>query len=571
MFEIKDDEINVDRLMLSIREAARRKVESMSSSNNSPAQSAAAPASLNSSSGPLRKAFSLSREFHQRSDDHYTTGELLKYYDKEFIENAYRAILKREPDRSGLDQYLEHLRGGRFDRIDILARLRSSIEGREKNVNVEGLFWPATLRRLYRLPAIGYFIQWLVELMRLPVLMRNQRQFEAYSHIRQERLVAHINHVSEETYSYFHKLELELNQLAEMQEQKMHALNEQLEARALALAEQFEARAHALDEKVETKAQALEEEIKAETAQLQALFQVQAGQFKTETKQLAAETEQLAEQATQLQAQANRFSQRLQATRTELAAQERRTLLLLDEARKLSSSPSEPQQYLQVTAEEERHFLDAFYSSFENHFRGSREEIMGRLQVYLPVLHEANVTTDILDIGCGRGEWLEVLQSAGLQGRGVDTNRVQIEWCRSRKLEAINSDAIAYLREVADGQLQAVTGFHIIEHLEFESLLSLLDEIMRTLKPGGLVIFETPNPENVSVANHNFYVDPTHQNPLPIPLMKFLLDARGFGQIEIIRLHPSETPRVEGSTDLVGRFNEYFYGPMDYAIIGRKV
>ncbi len=129
---------------------------------------------------------------------------------------------------------------------------------------------------------------------------------------------------------------------------------------------------------------------------------------------------------------------------------------------------------------------------------------------------------------------------------------------------------MAYLREVADSSLCALTGFHIVEHLPLETLLRLLDEAVRVVAPGGLVVFETPNPENVLVGSCNFYFDPTHRNPLPAPVMQFLLESRGLSRVEIIRLNPSDAEPVAGDTDLVRRFNQYFYGPMDYAVVGWK-
>jgi hypothetical protein len=93
------------------------------------------------------------------------------------------------------------------------------------------------------------------------------------------------------------------------------------------------------------------------------------------------------------------------------------------------------------------------------------------------------------------------------------------------------------------------------------------------LKPGGAVIFETPNPSNVLVGSHNFYLDPTHRNPLPSAPVKFIAEARGLCRVEIIDLHPyPESFRVkDGGIDIVKRFNEYFYGPQDYAVVGWKV
>jgi SAM-dependent methyltransferase len=586
MTELSDPEIDVHRLMAEIREAATRR---KAAGDLLPADghvSSLHPASTNGAHGNLQRqlpSLDLYPEMGGRNDERYGLYELLKYYDREFIENAYRAILKREPDQSGLARYLEHLRAGRLDRVDILASLRSSVEGRARGVEVEGLKGRATLRRLYRLPAVGYFIEWLAELGRLPLLIRQQRRFEAYSQSQQERVVAHINQVNAQVSDYFRELREEMNRLAEIQEQRARALSEQMEERARALSHRIEEMRQGLGVQIRTQGAELRaeterlhaqtEQLRAEAAQLRA----EAAQFRVETttriqseaEHFRAQAEHFRAQAEQFRAQAEQFSRRLQSTRTELVMQERRTQLLLEEMRKLPTTPAERPTSAVIEAEG-RHFADAFYASFEEHFRGSREEIMNRLRVYLPLLSEANITAGILDIGTGRGEWLEILRGEGREARGVDTNRVQAEACRARGLEVIEADALSYLRGLPDGQLNAVTGFHVIEHLEFETLVALLDEVVRTLAPNGLVIFETPNPENVFVGTHNFHVDPTHRKPLPIPMMKFLLESRGFSQIEVIRLHPSETPGVEGHTDLAERFNEYFYGPMDYAITGRK-
>jgi len=101
-------------------------------------------------------------------------------------------------------------------------------------------------------------------------------------------------------------------------------------------------------------------------------------------------------------------------------------------------------------------------------------------------------------------------------------------------------------------------------------LIQLLDETVRVLKPGGVAIFETPNPQNLLVGSCNFYMDPTHHNPLPSPMMKFMVEARGLCWVEVVNLHPyPATFRVNGS-ELAERFSEYFYGPQDYAVVGWK-
>ena len=260
--------------------------------------------------------------------------------------------------------------------------------------------------------------------------------------------------------------------------------------------------------------------------------------------------------------------------KNDLAQQKRLIALFLEEARQRFPEPFNQQQ-LQSFINEEQHFLDAFYVAFEEEFRGSREEIINRLKVYLPLIEEAKVGTPelpILDVGCGRGEWLELLRDSGYAARGLDVNRVILEQCRARKIDVIESDVIAYLKSLQDATIGVVTGFHIVEHLPFEVIIHLFDESLRVLKPGGIIIFETPNPQNVLTGSCNFYFDPTHRNPIPSPTLKFIAENRGFCQVKTLPLHPyPDTYKIKGDgSQLEDRFNRYFYGEQDYAVIGFK-
>ena len=228
------------------------------------------------------------------------------------------------------------------------------------------------------------------------------------------------------------------------------------------------------------------------------------------------------------------------------------------------------QEQLETFADEGSHVLDLLYASFEDEFRGSRQDIKDRFRVYLPILSDAGIKGAIVDLGCGRGEWLEVLKEEGFEARGVEKNRAMIEQCRERALDVTESDAITYLQGLPRESLRAVTGFHFIEHMPFETLIKLLDEVVRVLKPGGLAIFETPNPENIMVSSYNFYLDPTHRNPLPGPMARFLLESRGLSRVRVMMLNPLEH-KIEGEGELILRFNDLFFGPRDYAVVGQKV
>lgn len=237
------------------------------------------------------------------------------------------------------------------------------------------------------------------------------------------------------------------------------------------------------------------------------------------------------------------------------------------------SQPLSPELKPAITTELD-HSLDAFYAAFEERFRGSRAVIHQRLAVYLPLLKEAQIAPGdslVLDLGCGRGEWLELLRQNGYKALGIDLNQVVVAECQQRCLDVREADIIDYLQSLDDNSIALVTGFHLIEHLPFEILMKLLSESFRVLRPRGMVIFETPNPANVLIGSCNFYFDPTHRNPLPSLMTQFLAKYSGFSPVNILNLNPStETPIAEDS-ETAKRFNEYFYGPMDYAIIGYKL
>jgi SAM-dependent methyltransferase len=191
--------------------------------------------------------------------------------------------------------------------------------------------------------------------------------------------------------------------------------------------------------------------------------------------------------------------------------------------------------------------FEALYFAFEQRFRGTREDIRQRLRYYLPLLRDSVVGKDgspVLDVGCGRGEWLELLRDEKITARGIDINEAMIAECRRLDLDVVAGDAIAELKRLPDNSLGALTGFHIIEHISLELLLELIEQAQRVVEPGGLVIFETPNPENIVVGACNFYVDPTHQRPLPPVMTQFLVESGGFGDVQIHRVNAHLLPKL---------------------------
>lgn len=218
--------------------------------------------------------------------------------------------------------------------------------------------------------------------------------------------------------------------------------------------------------------------------------------------------------------------------------------------------------------------FDRFYLDFEDKFRGSRAEVKRRVTVHADRFLAAGAGTaaaPIVDLGCGRGEWLEVVRERDLTAYGVDGNAVAVELCRSAGLTALHGDALEHLRGLPDGSLGGITAFHVAEHLEPSALMELLDQALRTLIPHGILLLETPNPENILVGARNFWFDPTHRNPIPPPVLEFLVQHRGFVDTEIVRLHPyPEDERLPRETELGRRLDGLISGPQDYAVIGRR-
>lgn len=216
--------------------------------------------------------------------------------------------------------------------------------------------------------------------------------------------------------------------------------------------------------------------------------------------------------------------------------------------------------------------MDAsFYRAFEDRYRGSRELISRRLEAYLPFLSPLKTLYrdyPVLDLGCGRGEWLELLSRNGYAPTGVDLDAGMLEACNARGLPARKDDALSALQKLPDDSLVAVTGFHIAEHIPFPVLQELVAEALRVLRPAGLLILETPNAESLVVGTNSFYLDPTHERPLPNLLLSFLTEHSGFVRSSIVRLQ--EAPELHDVSSKLGVWEVLSGTSPDYAVVAQK-
>ena len=233
---------------------------------------------------------------------------------------------------------------------------------------------------------------------------------------------------------------------------------------------------------------------------------------------------------------------------------------------------------------------DYQYVCFEDAFRGSPEEIAARQRAYLPYFEGAS---DVLDIGCGRGEFLALLREEGIPARGVDTNAEAVERCRERGLEADRTDALAYLRTVPDESIGGLFSAQVVEHLEADYLMRMLGEAHRTLRPGSRVVLETINPASWTAFFSAYVRDITHRHPLHPDTLGYLLRASGFVDVTIVYSAPvpdaaklrhaavdpalAATPAGAAVGALAETINQHaevlnslVFAEQDYAAIGRR-
>ncbi len=214
--------------------------------------------------------------------------------------------------------------------------------------------------------------------------------------------------------------------------------------------------------------------------------------------------------------------------------------------------------------------IDQFYAEFEASFRGTRDQILSRLQIYLPFvlpLREIHEQCNALDLGCGRGEWLQLLGEQDIDAQGVDMDAGMLEYCRERGLSVVEADLIPFLKDQPSQSQSIISAFHVVEHIHFDQLRTLVSEALRVLRPGGLLIMETPNPENISVATNTFYLDPTHRSPIPPALLGFTAKFEGFSRIKVLRLQEDKAVVAKEKLNLADVFEGV---SPDYSIVAQK-
>jgi SAM-dependent methyltransferase len=217
------------------------------------------------------------------------------------------------------------------------------------------------------------------------------------------------------------------------------------------------------------------------------------------------------------------------------------------------------------------------YADFEKRFRGSSEEIHERLAKYLPLFPAGG---EVLDIGCGRGEFLALLQQSGRRPLGLDLSDSMLEEAREHGLACFKADALEFLKGRPDASLDGIFSSQVIEHFEPGYLRRVVAECFRTLKPGGVLLLETINPLSLFALSRIYFLDPTHQRPLHPEYMRYLLENSGFSAVDILYGAESEGEKLTAADPAsplalpfntnVDRLNRLLFSASEYAAKGLK-
>lgn len=299
--------------------------------------------------------------------------------------------------------------------------------------------------------------------------------------------------------------------------------------------------------------------------------------WSTQEKQLALQEKRLS----LLEKRSDQMSESLEAIRQELRAEKNVFEEVLSQVKEMKNTSEETAGRM---VELKSRVREPEYVHFEDLHRGSQEEIKWKQKYYLSYFKDKG---PVLDIGCGRGEFLELLKEAQIPASGVDTNQEMVRQGKSKGLEVIHGDGLVYLKGLQDQSLGGIFLSQVIEHLDPEALRDLVRLSFAKLYPGGVLLAETINPQCLSTFSGAFYLDLSHHNPIHPEAVRYLWESLGFRKVDILYVSPfpeemklkemvrreddsyeDELARV--SNENTRQLNDLLYGFQDYAVLGYK-
>jgi O-antigen chain-terminating methyltransferase len=295
----------------------------------------------------------------------------------------------------------------------------------------------------------------------------------------------------------------------------------------------------------------------------------------THTQQQLADLHQLLNEAQQaiIATTTHHTEQVVNEVRAHLETQINNAKRDLDNIRRMASTQAPTASALPSAPQAPVVIDDALYISLEDHFRGDKATVHQRQMEYLPYI--SGIVSDqfpLIDLGCGRGEWLQVLKENGIPARGIDSNTACVAECIEHGLSASMGELLDTLTQLPDASCGSITMFQVLEHLPFDVVVNVLRESRRVLIPGGVFIGEVPNSETLRVGASTFWIDPTHQRPLFPAVLAFLASSVGFTGVTGKYSSPlAPTPDLSGlpdnATKTILDLHHAVNGPGDFALI----
>ncbi|WP_448383761.1 methyltransferase domain-containing protein [Desulfosoma sp.] len=519
-----------------------------------------------------------------------------------FLEKAYRSVLHRSADEAGLAFYGGALRSGKMTKAEVIAHLRFSPEGRSRGVRVSGMWGPLFLAAMRKIPVFGRMFPsadmvqtWIAEerdavqhavedVRRECIGLLEQHVGRAVEDVRREWsgfmrdvVLPRLEAVEDRIETLDHRTLTALEALDALQNDNQAALST-LTARLDALQNDTQAALSTLTARLDTLQNDTHNALKGLDERLQTLLAKDLPGHLREHAQAIALLRQAVADQQRLAGRRMRAPDIAAPTAPDSAPMTHRDGKAHRETLRPSPPPPrDPPGSMSLSAASSQApfdpLLDALYTALEDVFRGTSEAIAERLRFYLPYVRALPLDlapVPLVDAGCGRGEWLHLLRAEGIAAVGVDTNPIMVARCREQGLHVLHGDVVSYLRSVAPGSVGAVTAFQLIEHLDLSDLVAFLDAAYESLVPGGLLLCETPNPENLMVSAYYFHFDPSHRRPIPPPVARFLLESRGFACVQVVRPPGSGAEIPSDAASLPPLLQKVFFAAADYAVIARK-
>lgn len=239
---------------------------------------------------------------------------------------------------------------------------------------------------------------------------------------------------------------------------------------------------------------------------------------------------------------------------------------------KSAIADQDPQEITESDSQQTYSKID--YFDFENHFRGSMQHIREAQKIYLKYFEGHS---NVVDLGCGRGEFLELLKENKIDAQGVDFYEEFAEMCRLKDLKVTRADALDFLN--AQEKVGGIFAAQLIEHLSVDQLVTLCELAYEKLEEGGYVILETPNPSSLSIYTKSFYIDPSHNKPVHPFTAQYILQRAGFKNVEIlytdaskvpVAIPPIEMENMEEFNYAMKQVENMLFGSQDYAVIAMR-